>query len=188
MATTADFPQPTAGYGRLRAMKRKLGFLLCMIAGGVGAYFSQPYAAHNSDVILVLVTVFSVFAGFLIAIITIIGDPIMIKEGSWRIAELGHDAMRARLFSHIVLFIFYLLTIGLLFVGIILERALVCEDQIVKTIVEWCYLFFGITSFLFTFGLPVSLWNMQKTRYEAEIERRRARDGIHSGAARHPTD
>ena len=145
-------------------MTRVLWLLACTTVGGVGAYYAQPYTSHNADVVLIIV-------------ITIIGDPIMIQEGSWRVAEGGHDTMRHRLFSHIALFLLYLITIAVLFVGAILDKAL-DSHSISKSIVEWIYLFLGITSFLLTFALPVSLWNMQKARYEAEIERRRKQTGI----------
>lgn len=159
-------------------MKRLLGVLLCVEIGALGAYNAQPYVANNSDVVLVIVTVFTVFAGFLIAIITIIGDPIMIHEGSWRAAELGHEQMRSRLFSHILLFMLYLITIGVLFIGVIVDKAIDEPHSRIKEIIEWLYTFFAITSFLLTFALPVSLWSMQKQRYEAEIERRRSEAGI----------
>src|SRR5260221_8949379 len=98
-------------------MKRLLAILLCIEVGALGACTAQPYVGHNPDIVLIIVTVFTVFAGFLIAIITIIGDPIMVREGSWRVAEMGHERMRSRLFSHIVLFLLYLITIAVLFVG-----------------------------------------------------------------------
>jgi len=82
-------------------MKRIIGMLICALIGGISAYYIQPHIADNTDVVLVVVTIFSVFAGFLIATITIIGDPIMIHEGSWRIAEAGRDDMRARLLWYI---------------------------------------------------------------------------------------
>jgi hypothetical protein len=37
--------------------------------------------------------------------------------------------------------------------------------------------------FLLTFTLPLSLWNMQKARYEAEVEKRRRDAGIGTGNA-----
>ena len=164
-------------------MKRLAGLLFCVICGTVGAYYAQPYAGHNSDVVLIIVTVFTVFAGFLIAIVTIIGDPIMIHEGSWRTAEMGHNTMKTRLFSHILLFVLYLITIGILFVGVILNKAFDKSPSIARDIIEWIYLFLGITSFLLTFALPLSLWNMQKARYEAEVEKRRRDAGIGTGNA-----
>jgi len=139
---------------------------------------------QNADAVLIIITVFTVFAGFLIAIITIIGDPIMIPEGSWRLAEGGREKMSRRLILHIVLFVLYLITIGLLFVGAILEKA-ISEDNIWKLWIERVYLFMAISSFLFTFALPASLLEMQKARYDAEIERRRRAVGIDSNNERH---
>jgi hypothetical protein len=149
----------------------------CAVLGGVGSRFAQPYVGHNSDVVLVVVTIFSVFAGFLIATITIIGDPVMIREGSWRIAEGGRNSMRSRLIWHIALLFLYLMTLGVLFLGVILDKAL-DDGSAVRQWVEYGYLFLGITSFLLTFALPVALLRMQQERYDAEIERRRDASGI----------
>ena len=161
-------------------MIRLLWILGCIAAGGVSACYAQPYVARNSDIVLIIVTVYSVFAGFLVAVITIIGDPIMIREGSWRIAELGRDSMQRRLIWHIVLFTLYLFTIGLLFVGVVLEKALDDDHGHLKAIVETSYLFFGITSFLLTFALSAGLLRIQQARYDAEIERRRQKAKIGS--------
>jgi hypothetical protein len=157
---------------------------ICTAIGAVTAYYAQPYTHHNADLILIVATVFTVFAGFLIAIITIIGDPIMIPDGSWRIAEGGRERMDQRLGWHVALFILYLLTIGFLFAGVILDKAL-SEDSLWKIWVDRFYLFFGVTSFLFTFALPSALLEMQRLRYDAETERRRKAAGIaDNGGAR----
>ncbi|QAY95907.1 hypothetical protein CWB41_09355 [Methylovirgula ligni] len=157
---------------------KRLGFIfLCAIVGAVSSYYAQPFVDQNSDVILIIITVFTVFAGFLIAIITIIGDPGLIPSGSWRIAEGRRNQMYQRLSWHVVLFTLYLLTIALLFVSVILEKAL-CEHQFWRLWIERAYLFVGITSFLFTFALPSALMEMQQARYDAEIERRRSEVGI----------
>jgi hypothetical protein len=159
-------------------MKRLVFLIFCMAGGIVGAYHAQPYMHQNADAVLIIITVFTVFAGFLIAIITIIGDPIMIPEGSWRVAEGGRDKMERRLVLHIFLFILYLITIGLLFAGSIIDKALEHKESLLKVWIERSYLFIGITSFLLTFALPATLLEMQKTRYDAETERRRRSAGI----------
>jgi hypothetical protein len=151
---------------------RLLLIIGCFVVAAFAACYAQPYVHKNADLVLILVTVFTVFAGFLIAVITIIGDPIMIREGSWRVAEDGREQMQARLFWHIVLFVLYLITIGLLFVGVILERAL-DEHNLWRIWFERAYLFAGVSSFLFTFALPGALLQMQQARYDAEIDRRR---------------
>jgi hypothetical protein len=177
MEGTLEFLQAIERRWRLRTMMRLLSILACAGVGALSAYFAQPYVHQNSDLILIIITVFTVFAGFLIAVITIIGDPIMIREGSWRIAEGGRGTMQQRLLWHVVLFVLYLITIGLLFVGVVLEKALPSYSPILVWI-ERTYLFVGVTSFLFTFALPLALLQMQQARYDAEIERRRQRAGI----------
>jgi hypothetical protein len=156
---------------------RILFFLFCIAAGAAGAYFTQPYASKNSDLILIIITVVTVFAGFLIAIITIIGDPILIPEGSWRTSESGRARMIQRLNLHVALFMLYLITVAFLFVGVVLDKAL-HDDSLWKIWIERSYLFFGITSFLLTFGLPSHLIELQTNRYDAETGRRRRRVGL----------
>lgn len=156
---------------------RILFFLFCIGVGAIGAYFTQPYVSKNSDLILIIITVVTVFAGFLIAIITIIGDPFLIPEGSWRTPEGGRARMVQRLNLHVALFVLYLITVALLFVGVVLDKAL-SDHSLWKIWIERSYLFFGITSFLLTFGLPVHLIELQTNRYDAETGRRRRDAGL----------
>ncbi len=149
----------------------------CVVAAVAAAVYGQPFVHHNADLVVVIVTVFTVFAGFLIAVITILGDPTMIPDGSWRIAEARRDNIERRLHTHVWLFVIYLITIGLLFTGVIVQAAL-DEHHIVRIWIERLYLFFGVFSFLLSFALPFSLMTLQRARVDAEIERRRAREGI----------
>jgi hypothetical protein len=120
----------------------------------VAAYCGQPYVNHNADLVVVIATVFSVFAGFLIAVLTIIGDPAMIPDGSWRIAEAKRQNIESRLITHVYLFVLYLVTIGLLFIAVLLQGALDQNDAI-RVWIERCYLFFGVFSFVLSFALPI---------------------------------
>ena len=143
----------------------------------VAAWYGQPYVHHNSDFVVIVVTVFTVFAGFLIAIITILGDPSMIPDGSWRIAEARRENIEKRLLTHSYFFILYLITIGFLFAGVLVQAAF-AEHDIVRIWIERAYLFFGVFSFVLSFGLPISLMRLQRTRVDAEIERRRRQEGV----------
>jgi hypothetical protein len=154
---------------------------MCLLIGGIVAYFGQPYT-HNADLILILVTVFTVFAGFLVAIIAILGDPSFIPDGLWRLAEARRDNIESRLIWHSWLFMAYLVTIALLFVGVLLRDSQFFKDhEVIRIWIERAYLFVGVSSFLFTFALPWALMNLQRARVDAEIERRRREAGI--GAA-----
>src|SRR5579883_348104 len=156
---------------------RALLISACFIIGALAAYYGQPFMAGNPDAILVIITVMTVFAGFLVAIIAIVGDPSLIPEGSWRTAENRRENIVSRLIAYLWLFVWYLITIGLLFVGVLLNKAESVPHQW-REWIERAYLFFGVSSFLFTFGLPRALWKIQMARIEAEIQRRRKAVGI----------
>ena len=141
------------------------------------AYYGEQFVKGNSDAILILVTVITVFAGFLVAIIAVLGDPALIPAGSWRLAETRRARIEADLIRHTWLFVFYLVSIGMLFVGAVAKGAPIVPDS-VKIWITRAYLFFGLSSFLFTFGLAGSLLNYQMARYDAEIDRRRKEAGI----------
>jgi hypothetical protein len=65
----------------------KLTFLTFAVALSlVFSWVGQPLIHGNQSAIDVIVTVFSILAGFLVAIIAIIGDPASIPKGSWRVA------------------------------------------------------------------------------------------------------
>jgi len=158
-------------------MARYVFALFCLVAGGISAYYAQPYVHHNSDLVLIVVTVFTVFAGFLIAIITIVGDPALIPDGSWRAAEGGRLRMEQRLATHVALFFLYLVTIALLFVGVVLDKAL-SEHNLWKIWIDRAYLFLGVSSFLFTFALPIAMFQLHAARYDLETQRRRRSVGL----------
>lgn len=158
---------------------RQVFIIGCLLLSAASAYYGQPYVRDNSDAILVIITVMTVFAGFLVAIITILGDPSLLPEGTWRTAEVRRENLVNRLTTHLWLFVFYLITIGLLFVGALLSKA---PEKVIavewKIWIERAYMFFGTASFLFTFGLPRALWKFQIARIDSEIERRRRRAGL----------
>ncbi len=156
--------------------------IFCLVFSAWAAYFAQPYVGGNSEVSVILVTVFTVFAGFLVAIVTILGDPSLIPGESWKIAEMRRENIELRLISHMWLFFFYLAAIAFLVAAAILEKippTIVANG--VKVWISRLYLFFGFSSFLFTFGLAKSIFAIQLARIDAEIERRRRAVGLGSG-------
>lgn len=160
-------------------MLRIIFATFCLGAAAWAAIYGEPLVRHNTDAILILTTVFTVFAGFLVAIITVLGDPALIPDGSWRAAEARRDSIEARLITHVWLFVGYLVAIGFIFVGVVVRDAPAnVVSEIAKVWIDRAYIFFGVSSFLFTFALARSLLAFQIARIEAEIKRRRMRDGI----------
>lgn len=86
--------------------------LYCIGAAACGAlagYFGHRFIDGNEGARDIIVTVFSILAGFLIAVMTLLGDQ-SILPGSWRISETRRAAIKNKLIRQKSLFYLYLLT------------------------------------------------------------------------------
>ena len=155
-------------------MRVILAFVFLIISI-VTAYYAEPYSHENSDLVLIVTTVFTVFAGFLVATITILGDPSLVPSGNWRIVESRRDNIERDIIFHSWLFVLYLLTIALIFASVVV-RKIPCDIVAcwIKVWIERAYLFVGVFSFLVSFTLPFALHRIQMKRLDEEAERRKA--------------
>jgi hypothetical protein len=158
---------------------RSLFICICVVIGAVVAYYAQPYVHDNADVVLIVTTIFTVFAGFLVAIITILGDPSLVPGGDWKIAENRRKNIESTLMWHNYLFAMYLITLALIFSSAVIKNVPVAIiPEIVKVWIDRGYLFFGASSFMLSFALPFALQRIQMRRLDHEIDRRRREAGI----------
>jgi len=86
---------------------RVLFILTCVLLSGAASYFGQPLVRDNSDAITIITTVITVFAGFLVAIMAILGP----CDASQRLLAGCRDGTReSRRYDHslhmVVLYIF----------------------------------------------------------------------------------
>jgi len=147
---------------------------LATALGAAAAYFGQPLIHDNDQAIDVIVTVFSVLAGFLVAIIAIVGDPVLLPPGTWRTAEVERAKLRQRLIRHKWLFMLYLVTLALVFLALLLRK----QFPEFAVWFEWAFLFSGVFAFAMSLGLPSALMRVQQERIDAVIEDRRSANGI----------
>jgi hypothetical protein len=136
------------------------------------SYIGQPLIHGNDQAINVIVTVFSVLAGVLVAIIAVIGDIILLPLGTWRAVEVGRSILDNRLIRHKWLFIAYLVTLALIFFALLTAKAFP----------DWCvwlerfFLFFAAFSFLLSLQLPSTLVQTQREHIDAVIEQLKRTD------------
>ncbi len=164
--------------GAVRVEGAKLLSRIGLIAlAAVVAWQAQPLIVGNVAAINLLVTMFTVLAGFLIAIIAVVGDPMRLPPGSWRAAEQDRERIRLRLNDHKWVFVTYLVTLLLIFAALLLEGA---SDQWPRmgAALEHLFLFFGTYAFGVSFSLPWALTRVQQERVDAEIERRRDAENV----------
>jgi hypothetical protein len=153
---------------------RILFILICLVCSFIATQLICPLIGNSEEIISILITVITVFAGFLVAIVTILGDPSSIPRGSWRVAENKREKYELSIKRHQLIFIVYLVAIAGLFVGAVVHGSGkdVVSDEI-KGRIQKIYLFLSVFSFFLTFSLPFGLGRLQIERIDAEIERRR---------------
>ncbi|KAB2761729.1 hypothetical protein F9L00_12700 [Brucella anthropi] len=120
------------------------------------------------DTLSGILSVFSILAGVLVAVISIIGDPSMLLSGSWRTGYTHAEQIQLRLarFSHLVFI--YVLTLVLVLVATVLK-----ENKIEGvTVVYQILMGFTVLAVILSLPLPYILMGIQKDRMTAEVSRR----------------
>ncbi|MDR5857945.1 hypothetical protein FZZ93_02450 [Halomonas eurihalina] len=95
--------------------KRLLGVGVCFLVSIGVAFLLQPKFHGNSDAMNTLVTVFSILAGFLIAVIAMVADERMLGKKSSRHDRFHLIQIKNELIGHRYLFYTYLVILGLAF-------------------------------------------------------------------------
>lgn len=165
-------------------MKRKVSkwkivkFLFSAVLCTAVAYFGQPSISGKSDAINVLVTIYSVLAGILIAIITLIGDPAILDvDGSWRKTYLSSKLPKVRLLRLKLIFQTYLITLLLVFIAYLIP---VKDFPNAKLWIERFLLFFAALALLFSFRLPGVVVEVQRSRLDKKIKEQMKKEGINT--------
>lgn len=157
-----------------------LAFGVSVLAAGFFAWKFQSKYHGNANALTVLVTVFSILAGFLVAVMAIVGSDRALRGRTWKQDTFYLVQVKRELRRHAVLFYLYLLILALAFLAS-LDLAWPC---IVQTSVEYFLLFLACLAMLLSFALPGQLTRRHisdletviKARREQEISRRKTPD------------
>jgi len=147
---------------------------IAAISGIVAGLYGQPLIHGNERAINIIVTVFSILAGFLIAIMTIMSDPSGFVSRNWRYAELARPMVYHKLLRQKYLFILYLAILSLIMVQSLIEKL---YPELSK-ILEQVYFGSAVAAFILSMGLPAALMKIQMDRHDEMIEARRKSAGI----------
>ncbi|MEO9337275.1 hypothetical protein ABFT80_07555 [Mesorhizobium sp. SB112] len=134
-----------------------------IISAFLGYYFSDRLE-NKADALSYIATVFSILAGVIIAIISILGEPTMILESSWRKDFIAARETQRKLHRHTDIFILYVILLAFLFVFSLSQQ----NDKYYKYIQFVCF-FLTCFSFWISLSLPSSLKEIQKKRMEDAI-------------------
>lgn len=142
-------------------------------ACGVAAFVYLGGAFRSTSTIQdFFVTIYSILVGFLVAVMAVILDPGVVLRGSWRIAHLQRAEMRKRFYRHIFIFYTYLITLVFVFI-------LKIDKWMIPGIETWIgkfAAFFAVSSLIWSFDLPISLFNIQRDKFDAIVDSRKSGD------------
>ena len=154
--------------------KRISFFIFSVFCGVFGGAFGQKLIHGNDAAINVIVTVFSILAGFLVAIMTIMGDPGAFSGRSWRVCEANRSNVFNQLIRQKWMFTLYLVTLGLIFIASLAKA----EYPSLTVWIEKIFLGTAITAFILSFRMPAVLMNIQLSRHDDLINTKRKSVGI----------
>ncbi|MGJ7462294.1 hypothetical protein ACR80S_14445 [Halomonas sp. MA07-2] len=132
----------------------------------------QPWYHRSEDATSVLVTVFSILAGFLAAVMAIVANDRVLRGRNWRQDTYYLAEVRRELLRHSVTFYIYLAVLVLAFFTSISSTWPVWAQRWT----EHSLLFFATLGIFHSFQLPRILSRKHVTAIEKEIRQRRERE------------
>jgi hypothetical protein len=143
--------------------------LFCL---GVALLISYNYGMllkMSPDAMSALIGVFSIMAGVLVAVISIVGDPSMLLPGNWRVGHEHAKDMQVKIGNYSNLFLIYIISLILLVACYIIKDNKLISFDIVFAITT----FFSLFGLMLSIPLPFGLMSIQKERMDEEIKYRR---------------
>ena len=149
-------------------MKREIAFskLVLLRPGLVPAVLVFSFSNGGTESLRILVVVFSILTGILLAVVPIFGDPNSLFPGSWRIGSAHRREIRRVLVRYTWLIYLYLIVILLSFIGSL-------EWPVGGNIVRQLALALGASALVFSFSLPYVLYQALVKQLDEEVERRK---------------
>jgi len=129
----------------------------------------------NQEAVGVIVNVFSILAGFLVTIMTLLGEPMLFRGATWRSEAVKRSNVYRRLVRHKWLFVLYLLVLGLIFVSTLVTKKF--PDHYTVHWIERIYLGLATFAFCLSLTLPTRLMNLQLDRFDELVEAKKKPGG-----------
>ena len=150
---------------------RRVAFILIGIAlGMITLVFGDKLTTGNIEALRILVSIFTILAGIMIAVIIAVGAPENLFKGTWRIAKLHQWQKEIIIYRYILLFYVYLVVISLAFISALLAKVTTHSELI--SYVERITISVGVSALFWSFGLPAAIFRAQKEKMDQEVDRR----------------
>lgn len=143
---------------------------VAVIVSAVATAVFGDRLTNGADVLSFIATIFSILAGVLIAVISILGDPSMLLDQSWRHSYLSATETQRKIHRQTDIFIVYVVLLMSLFVFLLADPTTTSFWYI-----QHVTFFLTVLAFIASLTLPYSLRAIQKTRLDKAIEQIRGK-------------
>ena len=154
-------------------MKKHLPSLLSVLIVCLSAFLAwkgQPFIHGNEKAVDLIINVFSILAGFLIAIMTLFSDIQFDQDANWRKLQLQETLTEQRYAKHSLLFYTYLFVLICVFLTVLLGKQPQMTDCFWFVWLEYMYLWLASISVCYSFMLPSKLIQIRKKQYSSLIK------------------
>lgn len=144
----------------------RITWIVCsLVASGALTYFFRETLTNKPEILGVVAAIFSILAGVLIAVISILGDPSMLLDQSWRHSYLSAQETQRKIHRQTDVFIIYVLLLVSLFAFMLCPTALPLYAWL-----QGVTFFLTVLAFLASLTLPFILRSIQKDRLDRVIK------------------
>lgn len=159
--------------GQPKISKKKVLFeLASLLLAGCAAWWLQPWYHGSEDAVTVIVTVFSILAGFLAAVMAIVANDRVLRGRNWRQDTYYLQLVNNELLRHKVTFFIYLAVLVLAMLDTLSDT----WPYPAQRAVEHLLLFFATLGIVHSFQLPEILKRKHVSAMEHKIRRRREKE------------
>jgi len=151
-------------WGRVR------GTAAAVIVSSAATAFFGSGLSNEPDVLSFIATIFSILAGVLIAVISILGDPSMLLDQSWRHSYLSATETQRKIHRQTDIFIVYVVLLISLFAFMLVD-----PTSRLYPYMQHATFFLTVLAFIASLTLPFSLRAIQKTRLDKAIDQIRGK-------------
>lgn len=122
-----------------------------------------------------IVNVFAILAGFLLAIMTLFNNMRFDEGANWRRLRIREILQDRRYGRHSLLFYSYMAVLICVFVVVLLSHSPDYKDGVVVLRLEYAYLFLACVSMFYSLLLPSKLIQIRKEAFEQLMNRKNPR-------------
>jgi zinc transporter ZupT len=152
--------------------KKVVKLLILLLLAGISAYYLQPWYAQSDRASIIIVSVFSMLSGFLLAVMAVVANDKSLRGRNWREKTYYLQSISDELLRHQITFYVYLLTLVAVFAASVSDTW--CSDT--QKIAQYALLFFATIGIALSFRLPAELKKRHESMLKNHIENEKEKE------------